>query len=125
MAAEGTVAAAELQPEGEGGGEPEGGFGQLLEEEEEGEDGGYVLYRYGRDEAPSAAVAVAVGRPGGRAASVPVSGRVAGWSGEPWGGEGGLVPPLICWSLKCSLHMHEYLWRLCDRQEKAWDTNLC
>lgn len=54
MAAEGraAVAAAELQPEGdaEGGGssEPEGGFGQLLEEEEDGEDAGYVLYRYGR-----------------------------------------------------------------------------
>ncbi|XP_035420122.2 protein farnesyltransferase/geranylgeranyltransferase type-1 subunit alpha [Cygnus atratus] len=44
MAAEGT-AAAELQAEGEPGGEAEGGgFGQLLEEEE-GEDGGYVLYR--------------------------------------------------------------------------------
>lgn len=50
MAAEGTaaVAAAELQPEGEVGGEPEGGLGQLLDEEEEGEDAGYVLYRYGQ-----------------------------------------------------------------------------
>lgn len=53
MAAEGKVAAVavELQPEGDaegGSSEPEGGFGQLLEEEEDGEDAGYVLYRYGR-----------------------------------------------------------------------------
>ncbi|XP_005486299.1 protein farnesyltransferase/geranylgeranyltransferase type-1 subunit alpha [Zonotrichia leucophrys gambelii] len=50
MAADGRAAGAvELQPEGdvEGGSssEPEGGFGQLLEEEEDGEDAGYVLYR--------------------------------------------------------------------------------
>ncbi|KAM9214050.1 protein farnesyltransferase/geranylgeranyltransferase type-1 subunit alpha [Leptosomus discolor] len=54
--AEGTAGAAELQPEGEGGGEPQGSFGQLLEEEEEGEDAGYVLYRYGpRRRSPRAA----------------------------------------------------------------------
>lgn len=49
MAAE-RSAAAELQPEGQGGGELAGGFRQLLEEEEEegAEDAGYVLYRYGR-----------------------------------------------------------------------------
>ncbi|NXY79215.1 FNTA geranylgeranyltransferase, partial [Glareola pratincola] len=44
MAEEGRVAA-ELQPAGEGSGEPDGGFGQLLEEDEVGQDNGYVLYR--------------------------------------------------------------------------------
>ncbi|XP_074934464.1 protein farnesyltransferase/geranylgeranyltransferase type-1 subunit alpha isoform X1 [Phalacrocorax aristotelis] len=45
MAAEG-LAAAELQPEVDGGGKQEGAFGHLLEEEEgEGEDSGYVFYR--------------------------------------------------------------------------------
>lgn len=65
MAAEGpaAAAAAELQPDGEESSEPEGSFGQLLEEEEQGEDAGYVLYRYdhgggapdGWDGAPCAA----------------------------------------------------------------------
>lgn len=88
MAAEGR-AAAQLQPAGEGSGEPEGGFGQLLEEDEEGEDAGYVLYRYGRGgAAPERPGRGSLCREGGGGAEPRVASRV----GERGARGGGAIP---------------------------------